>query len=45
MYEQATEIIDALEREIVRPVTDWGEIGRLAARPNQTRGEESEATT
>ena len=30
MYKRATEIIEALEQEMTRPMTDWATIGELA---------------
>ena len=44
MYERATEIIEALDPEITRPVTDWATIRELAEELSRIATEQLEAT-
>jgi hypothetical protein len=44
MHERVAEIIEALDREITRPVTDWARIGELAAEMSRIATENTEET-
>lgn len=44
MHKRATELIEALEREITRPMTDWARIGELAEHLKRIAGEQIDAT-